>query len=168
MIFFLVQRIGYIEDHYAIHCVEHLFRTREIAEKWIEKETLREAALREARDRSNEITKAWSDANPFVFNEEKPKRAPRWPSGIRQSDITPEMRAVREAANKLEQEYHERWGQAHTAHYDRMRAHLAEVWTAEGRTGPSDDFPHLPYEPTKYEIEEMPVRETADFEEEVA
>lgn len=162
-----ITRVEYIEDHYAVSYVEHLFRTREIAEKWIEKETLREAVLREARARSNEITNAWCEANPFVFDEEKPKRAPRWPSGIRQSDITPEMRAVREAANKLRQEYWERYGAAQTAHYVKRDAHLSAVWAEEGHAVDVTKRIYVPSEPTEYNITEMPVLETDDLEDDV-
>lgn len=158
----LVQRVGYIEECYRVLQVEGLFRDRALAEKWIEREKAREASLRADRQRVNEIGKGWNIANPFVFHEVQPPAPTKWPSGMRKADITPEMRATREAQKKLEAEYYIRYGAAREAHISQLEAHIAAVWKAEGRTSDPTSLPPFHNEPTEYTITEMPVETSVD------
>ena len=165
MIVFLVQSVNYIENYYRTENVEKLFVSRELAEKWIERQLTREVRLRAERARADEITQEWNSANPFKFDEVRPAVPPKWPSGMRKASIISEMRAVRDEQKKLERENFTRYGDAQTERHVRMEAHLVAVWAAEGRTGDVTKRPYVPTEPSEYNITEMPVCETADIEE---
>lgn len=156
---FLVARMDYIEDYYMVPEVVKAFSTREAADTWVGKQKAEDALLRAAVERAREIRKTWAAEHPFTFSEMPPPPRDRWPAGLKQQDITPEMRATRAAQERAAQEYDTRYRQALAAHDALEDAHLAEVWKAEGQVVNLEDFPRYisTSRQAEFEITEMPV-----------
>lgn len=160
---FLVEQVREIEDYYRVPRAVKVFASREVAQAWVDAQVEADARVRAAVQRVSEINAEWIDANPFVFEEPKPPGPRKWPSGVRQQDITPEMRAEREEQKKVVAAYFDRYRDAHDAWTGRQGDNLRAVWAAEGWSENLDDLPsYVSDGPAEYVVREMPVCETVE------